>query len=106
MFINEQFYESFNTIFMGNIKKKKNVYSTPAKAWESADVARSEPYTWNGCEQWKGKRWLQGSILSPCQGRDCLRKEVRYASNMVLKHSQKGHSDLLRSATIETPLIG
>ena len=23
MFINEQFYESFNTIFMGNIKKKK-----------------------------------------------------------------------------------
>ena len=43
---------------------------------------------------------------SPCQGRDCLGKEVRYASDMVLKHSQKGDSDLLRSATIETPLIG
>jgi len=41
-----------------------------------------------------------------CQGRDCLGKEVRYAFDMVLKHSQKGDSDLQRLATIEIPLIG
>ena len=82
------------------------MYNTPAKAWESANVVGSGPYTWSGCEQRKGKHWLQGSILSLCQGRVCLGKEVRYASNMVLKHSQKRDSDLLRSITIETPLIG
>ena len=82
------------------------MYSTPAKAWESVDVDGSRPYTWNGYEQRKGKHWLQGSTLSPCQRCDCFRKEVRYAPKMVLKHSQKGDSDLLRSATIDTPLIG
>ena len=60
---------------------------------------------WNGYEQRKGKCWLQGFILSSCQRRDYLRKEVRYASDMVLEHSQKGDSDFLRSAAIETPFI-
>ena len=48
----------------------------------------SEPYTWSGCEQRKRKCWLQSSILSPCQRRDCLGKEVRYAFDIVLKHSR------------------
>ena len=39
-------------------------------------------------------------------GHDCLGKEVRYASDIVLKHSQKGDSDLLGSVATETPLIG
>ena len=82
------------------------MYSTPAKAWESADVVGFGPYTWSGCEQRKGKHWLQGSILSPCQGRDCLGKEVRYASDMVLKHSQKGDSDFLKLAAMGISLIG
>ena len=30
------------------------MYSTPAKARESVDVARSRPYGWNGCEQGRG----------------------------------------------------
>ena len=64
------------------------------------------PYTWNGYEQRKGKGWLQGFIISLCQGRDCLRKEVIYALDMVLKHSQKGDSDILRLAIIKTSLIG
>ena len=38
--------------------------------------------------------------------RDCLGKEVRYAFDMVLKHSQKGDSDFLRLTAIGTPLIG
>ena len=42
------------------------VYSTPVKAWENVDVAKSGPYTWSGCEQRKRKRWLQSSILNPC----------------------------------------
>ena len=66
----------------------------------------SEPYTWSGCEQRKRKHGLQSSILSPCQRRDYLGKEIRYASDMVLKHLQERDSDLLRSATIETSLIG
>ena len=80
------------------------------------------PYTNQGMGEWwcgwiwilhlewlwarKKKCWLQDSILIPCQGHDCLGKEVKYASDMVLKHSQKGDSDLQRLATIETPLIG
>ena len=82
------------------------VYSTLVKAWENVDVAKSGPYMWSGCKQRKRKHWLQSSILNPCQGCDCLEKEVRYAFDMVLKHSQKEDSDLLRSTTIETPLIG
>ena len=66
----------------------------------------SEPYTWSGCEQRKRKHGLQSSILSLCQRRDCLGKEIRYASDMVLKYSQKGDGDLLRSTTIKTSLIG
>ena len=30
------------------------MYSTPAKACENADMAKFEPYTWNGCEQRRG----------------------------------------------------
>ena len=77
-----------------------------SQGWENVDVARSGPYTWSGCKQRKRKNWLQSSILNPCQRCDYLEKEVRYASDMVLKHSQKEDSDNLRSATIETPLIG
>ena len=50
----------------------------------------SRPYTWNGCEQRKRKRSLKDPILGLCQRRDCIRKKVRYAPNMVLKKSQKG----------------
>ena len=50
----------------------------------------SRLYTWNGCEQRKRKHWLYDPILGPCQRRDCLGKEVRYAHDMVLKHSEKG----------------
>ena len=42
------------------------VYSTPVKALENVDVAKSGPNTWSGCEQRKRKRWLQSSILNPC----------------------------------------
>ena len=31
-----------------------NLYSTPAKAWESVDVVGSRPYTWSGYEQGRG----------------------------------------------------
>ena len=30
------------------------MYSTPAKARESVDVAKSRPYRWSGCEQGRG----------------------------------------------------
>ena len=30
------------------------MYSTPAKAYESADMAGFGPYTWNDCEQKRG----------------------------------------------------
>ena len=50
----------------------------------------SRPYTWSGCEQLKRKRRLKDPILGLCQRRDCLGKKVRYAPDMVLKHSQKG----------------
>ena len=76
------------------------------KAWETVYVVGSGPYMWSGYEQMKENHWLQSSILSPCQRRDCLGKEVRYASDMVLKYSQKGDGDLLRSTTIKTSLIG
>ena len=33
--------------------KTYTLYSTPAKAWENVDVARSRPYMWSGCEQRK-----------------------------------------------------
>ena len=81
------------------------MYSILVKAWENVDLAGSESYTWSDCEQRKRKRWLQSSILNLCQRRDYLGKKVRYASDMVLKHSQKGDSDFLRSAAIGTPLI-
>ena len=54
----------------------------------------------------EGETLVARFYLSPCQRCDCFGKEVRYAPKMVLKHSQKGDSDLLRSATIDTPLIG
>ena len=66
------------------------LYSTLAKAWENVNMAESGPYTWSGYEQRKRKRWLESFILSPCQRRDCLKKEVRYALDIILKHSQKG----------------
>ena len=50
----------------------------------------SGPYTWNSYEQRKRKRWLKDPILGPCQRHECLEKEVGYAPNMVLMHSQKG----------------
>ena len=65
-----------------------NVYNT-TKAWENAYVVGSGPYTWNDCEQRERKYWLKDPILSPCQRCDYLVKEVRYALDMVLKHSQK-----------------
>ena len=82
------------------------LYSTLAKAWENVNMAGSELYTWSGCEQRKRKRWLQSSILNSCQRHHCLGKEVRYASDIVLKRSQKGDSDFLTSTIIETSLIG
>ena len=71
------------------MQRKINKYNIVqyTKAWENVNVAKFGSYTWSGCEQRKGKHWLQGAILSPCQGRDCLEKEVRYASDLVLKHT-------------------
>ena len=59
------------------------------KASENAYVVGSGHYTWSGCEQRKRKRWLKDLILGLCQRRNCIRKEVRYVPDMVLKHSQK-----------------
>ena len=52
-------------------------------------MVTSGPYTWNDCEQRKRKCWIKDPILGSSQRRDCLEKEVRYAPDMVLKHSQK-----------------
>ena len=60
------------------------------KARENAYVVRSGSYMWNGCEQRERKCWLKDPSLNLCQRSDCHRKEVRYALDMVLKHSQKG----------------
>ena len=64
------------------------------------------PYTWNDCEQRKRKRCLKDPILGPCQRRDCLGKEVRYALTWYSSTHKKGDSGFLRSATIRTHLIG
>ena len=79
------------------------LYITLNKAWGNVYVVGSGPYMWSGCKQRKRKRWLQNPILGLCQRRDCLDKEVRYAPDMVLKHSQKG--DFLRSAAMRIPLL-
>ena len=42
--------------------KTRTLYSTPAKAWESDDVAGSGSYTWSDCEQ--GRRNVGYKILS------------------------------------------
>ena len=60
------------------------------KAWENVYVVGFGSYMWSAYEQRKMKRWLKDPILGPCQRHDSLRKEVKYASNMILKHSQKG----------------
>ena len=40
------------------------LYSTLAKACESADMAGSEPYTWNGCELMRGNvGWSKGFLV-------------------------------------------
>ena len=49
----------------------------------------SGPYTWNDCEQRKMKCLLKDPIIGSCQRRGCPGKKVRYAPNMVFKHSQK-----------------
>ena len=59
------------------------------KVWENAYVVGFGPYKWNGCEQRKRKRWLKDPNPSLYQRRDYLGKEVRYALDMVFKHSQK-----------------
>ena len=53
-------------------------------------MVESRPYMWNGCEQRRRKRWLKDLVLGLCKRRDYLGKEVRYAPDMILKHSQKG----------------
>ena len=58
-----------------------------SKAWENVYVVGFGPYTWNDCEQRKRKRCLKDPIFGPYQKHDCLGKKVRYASDMVLKHS-------------------
>ena len=60
------------------------------KAWENVYVVGFGPYTWSAYEQRKMKRWLKDPILGPCRRHDYLGKEVKYVSNMILKHSQKG----------------
>ena len=46
---------------------KKSLYllcSTPAKACKNVDIAGSELYTWNGCEQRRGNvSWGKGSLV-------------------------------------------
>ena len=71
------------------------------KAWENAYVVGSRHYTWSGCEQRKRKRWLKDLILGLCQRRNCIGKEVRYAPDMVLKHSQKGRYWLSKVSNYE-----
>ena len=40
------------------------MYSTPAKACENANMARSRPYMWNGYEQRRGNvGWSKGSLV-------------------------------------------
>ena len=73
-------FNLFLLLFMGFVH-----YTT--KAWENAYMVGSGPYTWNGCEQRKRKSWLKDPILGPCQRRDCIGKKVRYAPDLVLKHS-------------------
>ena len=82
------------------------MYSTPAIARESVDVARSRPYSWSGCEQGRGN--VSHKILPLPHANDVttLGKEQDMHLMWVLKHSQKGDNDLLRSGTMETPLIG
>ena len=60
------------------------------KAWENAYVVGSKPYSLNDNEQRKRKHWLKVPVLGLCQKHDYFGMEVRYTSNMVLKHSQKG----------------
>ena len=60
------------------------------KAWENAYVVRSKPYILNDYEQRKRKCWLKVPILGLRQKYDYFGMEVRYTSDMVLKHSQKG----------------
>ena len=51
------------------------MYSTPAKAWESVDVAESGPYTWNGCEQRRGNVGYKISSLGSAKGMTALGKK-------------------------------
>ena len=66
--------------------KKKNIltnvktnpiglYSTLAKAWESIDVAESEPYTWGGYEQWRGNIGYKILSLACANGMTALRRK-------------------------------
>ena len=59
------------------------------KAWGNVYVVGSGSYTWSGYEQRKTKRWLQILSLVRAKGVTTLEKKVRYAPNMVFKHSQK-----------------
>ena len=52
-------------------------------------MVESGLYTWSSCEQGERKCWLRDLSWSVLK-RDCLGKEVRFAHDMVLKHSQKG----------------
>ena len=80
---------SFSGIDLQNCRTFVGLYIIPLRhgrmhMWLDLDL------TWNGCEQRKRKCWLKDPILGLCQRRDCLKKEVRYVLDMVLKHSQKG----------------
>ena len=52
-----------------------NLYNTPAKAWESVDVAGSGPYTWSGCEQGRGNVGYKILSLAHAKGVTVLRKK-------------------------------
>ena len=51
------------------------MYNTPAKAWESVDVAGSGLYTWSGCEQRRGNIGYKISSLARAKGVTALRRK-------------------------------
>ena len=66
---------SFFFVYLSQESSIVYMYSTPAKAWESVDVAESRPYTWNGCEQRRGNVGYKISSLGRAKGMTALGKK-------------------------------
>ena len=81
------------------------MYSTLAKACESADMAESEPYTWNGCELMRGNVGWSKGFLVHTNGMTIMGK-----SEICSWHGHpaliKGDGDPLWSEAMKYPFIG